>query len=150
MISHTVEYALRAIVAIAHAGRLPCASQQIAHTTRVPAPYLSKVLLNLVRAGLVRSQRGPHGGFTLAVPADKLTIWDVVEAVEPIPRIRECPLGIESHLSLCPLHRRLDSALGSVESALRGTTIGQLLAESAGGVPLCELNGQPLDAGEPK
>ncbi|MCA9218255.1 MAG: Rrf2 family transcriptional regulator, partial [Planctomycetales bacterium] len=94
MISQTVEYALRAIVTIAQYDGVPCTAQQIADITHVPAAYLSKMLQGMARSGLVDSKRGLHGGFVLKKAPSELTIWDVVEAVDPFKRIRECPLGI--------------------------------------------------------
>ena len=139
MISQTVEYALRAIVTIAQQDGEPVTSQQISKITQVPAPYLSKLMQGLVRAKLVTSKRGLHGGFVLTkAPAD-LCVWEVVEAVEPFKRIRECPLGIGSHGgTLCPLHRRLDNAMAMVEESFRDTTVAELLAQPGGVTPLCE------------
>ena len=75
---------------------------------------------------------------TLAKPAEKITILQVVNAVEPIQRIRTCPLGLAAHgVRLCPLHRRLDNALASVEAAFEHTTLAEILAEPTGSVPLC-------------
>jgi Rrf2 family protein len=86
----------------------------------------------------VQSQRGLHGGFTLGRDSKTLTIWDVVEAVEPIQRIRHCPLGLESHrLRLCPLHKRLDDALASIEKVFRDTTIAEVIEEPTTSRPLC-------------
>jgi Rrf2 family protein len=141
MISQTAEYALRAIVFLASQGGEARTVQQIAAATKVPAGYLSKVMQGLQRAGLVHSQRGLHGGFTLRVAADRLTVYDVVQAVDPIRRIERCPLGLKGHVNLCPLHRRLDHAIGLVEEALRASTIAELLAEpnprKGIPVPLC-------------
>lgn len=139
MISQTVEYALRAVITIAqHAGR-PCTVQQIATIAKIPAPYLSKLMRGLVRVRLVHSQRGIHGGFILAKATEELTIWDIVDAVEPIQRIRSCPLGIQSHaLTLCPLHRRLDAAMASVEEQFRNTTVADILTDPLGTNPLCQ------------
>ena len=140
MISQTVEYALRAIVTIAqHAGQ-PCTSQKISEITQVPAPYLSKVMQGLVRADLVVSKRGLHGGFVLTKSALELTIWEVIDAVDPFKRIHECPLGIESHDgTLCPLHQRLDNAMASVEKSFRSTSVAELLAQPGKVTPLCEV-----------
>ncbi|TWU21777.1 RrF2 family transcriptional regulator [Bythopirellula polymerisocia] len=139
MISQTVEYALRAIVTIAQHDGLPCTAQQISKITQVPAPYLSKLMQGLVRTGLVSSQRGPHGGFILTRKPNELTVWEVVDAVEPFQRILECPLGIKSHGSkLCQLHRRLDQAMAMVEEQFRDTTIADVLAEPGSVTPLCE------------
>ena len=142
MISQTAEYALRAIVYLADQADAPQTTQQIAKVTRVPAGYLAKVMQGLSRAGLVRAQRGLHGGFTLAVPPEELTVLDVVQAVDPLRRITHCPLGIPGHQSLCPLHRGLDNAVAMVEKALGASTIAELLAEPKRGKapkPLCSI-----------
>ncbi|HUY31937.1 MAG TPA: Rrf2 family transcriptional regulator [Pirellulales bacterium] len=143
MFSQTAEYALRAIVYLADQGDSPRTTRQIAEVTHVPPGYLAKVMQSLSRAGLVSSQRGLHGGFVLARPPQKLTVLDVIQAVDPLRRIETCPLGLEGHLSLCPLHRRLDSAVAMVEKALRESTIAELLAEPAKDKniprPLCSM-----------
>ncbi len=139
MISQTVEYALRAIVTIAQHEGHPCTARQISEITQVPAPYLSKLMQGLVRANIVRSQRGLGGGFVLIQEPQELAIWNVVDAVEPFPRIHECPLGIKSHGStLCPLHRKLDDAMAMVEEQFRNTTIADVLAEPGAVTPLCQ------------
>jgi len=139
MISQTLEYALRAVVTIAQHEGHSCTASQISEITRVPAPYLSKLMQRLVRTGVVYSQRGLHGGFVLAQQPNELTIWNVVDAVEPFKRITECPLGISSHDStLCPLHRRLDRAMEMVEEMFRSTTIADVLAEPGAVTPLCQ------------
>jgi Rrf2 family nitric oxide-sensitive transcriptional repressor len=142
MFSQTVEYALRAIVYLASRPDSAQTTPQIALVTKVPADYLSKVLQGLAAAGLVRGRRGRDGGFNLAIPADRLTVYDVIEAVDPIGRIKSCPLGLKGHINLCPLHRRLDAAMAMMEAALRESTIAELLIEpnSRKGIPipLCE------------
>ncbi len=129
MFSQTAEYALRAVVYLASQHDEPRTVQQIAEVTCVPAGYLSKVLQGLSRSDLVHSQRGLHGGFVLAVPASILTVCDIIQAVDPIRRIKGCPLGLKGHVNLCPLHRRLDNAVATVEQALKESTIAELLIE---------------------
>jgi Rrf2 family nitric oxide-sensitive transcriptional repressor len=140
MFSQTVEYALRAVVHLADKSPEPRTTDQIAEATLVPKAYLSKVIQGLARAGIVVSKRGIGGGVALAHPPDELTILDVVNAVEPIARIRHCPLGLKTHgVRLCPLHKRMDNALASVEAAFRETTLAEILAEPTNSRPLCEL-----------
>ncbi|MBS2005023.1 MAG: Rrf2 family transcriptional regulator [Candidatus Obscuribacterales bacterium] len=139
MISQTAEYALRAVVLLAMHPESSFTTQQIAQSTKVPFAYLSKVLQALVRANLMRSQRGLGGGFTLAQPASAITILSVINAVDPIARITTCPLGLEEHgLNLCALHKRLDDATAMVEKVFADTTIGDLLLRPTSSVPLCE------------
>jgi DNA-binding IscR family transcriptional regulator len=77
---------------------------------------------------------------TLTKTPRELTILEVVNAVEPIQRIRTCPLGIPMHgARLCPLHRRVDYALALVEKAFGETTLAEVLADPSRSVPLCEF-----------
>lgn len=145
MFSQTTEYSLRVMVLLARLNGRPATTRQIAAATRVPEGYLSKILQNLSRAGLVRSQRGLHGGSVLA--RDGLTIYDVVAATGPLPRITTCPLDLPSHgKKLCALHRRLDDAMAMVEQVLRSATLEELVGEVSGNSPLGELGDSVADA----
>jgi len=140
MISQTVEYALRVVVHLAEHAPSARTTEQLAEATLVPKAYLSKVIQGLARQGVVRSQRGVGGGVSLVKSPDELSILEVVNAVEPIQRIRTCPLGITSHgVRLCPLHRRLDNALAGVEEAFGSTTLAEVLSEPTASSPLCKV-----------
>ena len=148
MFSQTVEYALRAVVYLAYESPEPRTTVQIADATKVPRNYLSKILQWLAREGIVSTQRGVGGGVTLAKTPAELTILDVVRAVEPrsVQRTTTCPLGLKAHgARLCPLHKRLDDAVATVEAAFGGTTLAEILAEPSDSVPLCDTEqGQKL------
>ena len=144
MISQTAEYALRAVVYLADQTGAPRTTTQIAATTMVPAGYLAKVMQSLGRAGLVKSQRGLNGGFTLAHDPQALTVLAVINAVDPIQRYPECPLGIPSHgRRLCPLHHRLDQAAAMVEEAFGDTKVAELLSVPRDRRPLCRFPSLP-------
>jgi len=150
MLTQTVEYALRAVVCLANHAPEPQTNEALADVTQVPAPYLAKIMHGLNRAGLVQSQRGRNGGFTLTRNPDEIPLLDVVNAVEPLKRFHECPLGIKSHGShLCPLHRRLDGVLAAAEEAFRATLVSDVLAETGGSIPLCRDESQKLVALSP-
>jgi Rrf2 family protein len=139
MITQTAEYALRAIVYLADQDD-PRTTAQIADATRVPAGYLAKVMQGLNRAGLVKSQRGLNGGFTLAHDPHELSILSVVNAVDPVQRFAECPLGIPSHgRRLCPLHFRLDQAAAMVEKVFSDATVAELLTAPRERKPVCRF-----------
>jgi Rrf2 family protein len=139
MFSQTVEYALRAVVHLAYEAPDARTTAQIAEATKVPKDYLSKILQGLAKRGIVTTQRGVGGGVSLAKTPEEVTILDVVNAVEPIERITTCPLGLKTHgVRLCPLHKRLDAAMATVEAAFRNTTLAEVLAEPSASVPLCE------------
>ena len=113
---------------------------ELAKITKVPAPYLSKVLQHLRDHQLVLSQRGVGGGIRLARPAAEITILDVASAVEPVKRIDTCPLGLPGHGNqLCPLHRRMDDALQQIEETFANSTLAEVIQEGKGINPLCPV-----------
>jgi Rrf2 family transcriptional regulator, nitric oxide-sensitive transcriptional repressor len=139
MFSNTVEYALRAIVYLAYEAPAARTTAQVSAATKIPKDYLAKILQGLAKKKIVTTQRGVGGGVSLTRTPDELTILDVVNAVEPIARIESCPLGLAAHgVRLCPLHKRMDAAMATVEKAFRDTTLAQILAEPSDSVPLCD------------
>lgn len=138
MVSLTGEYALRAMVCLAQSPSEPLTVGKVAQTVKVSPGYLSKVMQQLAKAGLVRSRRGLNGGFTLGRPSDQITLLSVINAVDPFQRILRCPLGITDHgPNLCPLHRQLDDAVRRTEEAFANVTIADVLHEGGSVVPLC-------------
>ena len=131
MFSQTAEYALRATSLLAERYPSPLKTSQIAEATRIPRPYLVKVLQALTRGGVVATRRGVGGGVSLARDIAELTILDVINAVDPIQRIAKCPIGLAAHgVELCPMHSQLDTAMASIEAIFRATTLADMLAES--------------------
>jgi Rrf2 family transcriptional regulator, nitric oxide-sensitive transcriptional repressor len=139
MLSKTAEYALRAAVWLAQSPETPASADHLAEVTHVPRRYLHKVVQDLVRAGLVRSQPGPGGGYSLARLPKNISILDIVNAVAPLERIRHCPLGLPSHTKLCPLHTELDRVYAHAEEALGRVTLAKLVRSSSSIIPLCEI-----------
>lgn len=138
MISKTAEYALRATACMGSQPNHPVSANALAEQTKVPRRYLTRVLQDLCAAGMVRSRPGPHGGYELIRLPSKVTILDVVNTVDPIQRIKKCPLGLKTHTKLCPLHAELDCAYAATEKAFAGVTIQDLVNSASPIVPLCE------------
>src|SRR5512141_2257051 len=84
-LSSTAQQALHAVLCIAQAdGDAPVRVDDIARVMGCPRNYLSKTLHLLTRAGVLRSERGPKGGFRLASPPDRITLARVVAPFEPV------------------------------------------------------------------
>lgn len=135
MISKTEEYALRAVVALATQFRgAPVSTHELARSTGVPANYLSKILHQLGRAGVVTSSRGRHGGFQLARPADEISLASVVEPFGPAPGRERCVLGRPecSDVSPCGAHSRWRHVKGHMLRFLADTTVDDVVGR---GVP---------------
>lgn len=144
MISQTSEYALRASVFLAALpAEQPASAQEIAGATQVPVGYLQKVLRAMSRRGLLTAHRGTGGGFALARAASAISVLDVLRAADaPVQRIEKCPLGIEGHTKLCPLHRLLDEQMARTEQTFAATTLADLLDGKGGVRSFCDAEGR--------
>lgn len=130
MLSSTAEYALRAVLHIAAAEPgAPHKLEQIATALDVPRNYLSKTLHQLARAGVLRSERGPNGGFRLAVPAEQLTLDRVVEPFGAMKLARRCLLGQGecSDRTPCSVHAQWKLVAEPMRAFFRDTTVAALL-----------------------
>lgn len=83
MLSQKTRYALRALLFLAEEGdSLPVRLARIATSQSVPSKYLELIMLELKKAGLVTSVRGPKGGYSLALPASAISFGQIVRAME--------------------------------------------------------------------
>jgi Rrf2 family protein len=133
-ISGTSQYAIRAVVYVATNGAdTPVQVGPIATALDVPQNYLSKTLHRLVRAGVLRSVRGPRGGFQLAVPAERLTLARVVGQFDEVGQ-RQCLLGRPqcSDRNACAAHARWVSVSEALQTFFANTTVADLLADPSG------------------
>jgi DNA-binding IscR family transcriptional regulator len=81
-----------------------------------------------------------NGGFTLTRDPTQLSMLDIISAVDPIRRFRECPLGLPSHNEdLCPLHKHLEEAASMLERKFGETMVSQLLDVPSEHKPLCRF-----------
>ncbi|MFC5818005.1 RrF2 family transcriptional regulator [Nonomuraea harbinensis] len=82
-ISARTQYALAAMVALAEAGG-PVHAERVADSQEIPRRFCDNILLQLRRAGLLHSQRGPDGGYWLARPAAEISLADVIRVTEGV------------------------------------------------------------------
>jgi Rrf2 family protein len=89
-ISAKVDYAVRAMCELAaHRADVPLKAEQIASAQEIPLSFLENILVDLRRAGFVRSLRGQVGGYRMAKAASEITIADIIRAVEgPLADVR--------------------------------------------------------------
>ncbi len=129
MLSQTAEYALRAVLYLAEQphGR-PVRVEEIGDALDIPANYLSKTLAALVRAGVLGSMRGPHGGFRMGVAPEDLPLMRVVAPFDDIGSRRHCLLGNPecSDHAACSAHRAWKETSARVEQFFRSTTVADI------------------------
>lgn len=123
------QYALRAMVRI---GSLKAGETitgvELAESTGVPPHYLSKLLRKLVEGGLLRSQRGPQGGFCLARPARSIRFADILDAVGSEFEGNRCAFGWGkcNPRAPCPLHPAFMKLNSLVEAWRDETTLADV------------------------
>jgi Rrf2 family protein len=90
-ISRKIEYGTRAMLYLASLpDGMTTSFREIARKMDIPEEFLAKILKTLVKAKLVRSTRGSHGGYSLARPASQITFLEVIEAVEGQVKVNLC------------------------------------------------------------
>jgi Rrf2 family protein len=91
-VSAKADYAVRAALELAAVSDDPVKGERIAEAQEIPLKFLENILIELRKADLVRTQRGPEGGYWLARPANTIALGDVIRAVEgPLASVRGAP-----------------------------------------------------------
>ncbi|MCB9385073.1 MAG: Rrf2 family transcriptional regulator [Bryobacterales bacterium] len=119
LFSRSVDYAIQALGRLAEASDgEQVMARVIAEEEQLPAFFLAKTLQNLARHGLLKSTKGPTGGFSLSKPADKIRILDVVEALDGLDHLQTGQDGL-------PNFKQLRS---TIMGYLKNTTIADVAA----------------------
>jgi Rrf2 family protein len=144
-ISGTTQYAIRAVLFVAEQGaQAPVRVDAIAEALSVPRNYLSKTLHALARAGVLRSGRGPRGGFQLAADPDALSLATVAAPFDDLAS-RKCLLGRPAcgWKSPCAAHPRWEEVSTALRAFFEETTIADLLGEIAQRPAMAPANDRP-------
>ena len=130
MISQTPRYALHILGHLAGTGDHLVPGDEIAKATGVPSNYLSKILSQLRKSGLVEARKGWGGGFRLREGAGERPIRDVVAAIDGIDSTErsDCAFGLPACDASrpCPLHPSWEKIRDAYEEMLRSTRIADL------------------------
>jgi Rrf2 family protein len=127
-ISRSTGYALLAVGYIAqHKNKKIILSQDISKKYDIPLEYLLKILQHLVRANVLNSKRGPHGGYSLAKPPNKITVLQIVEAVDG-PLVSHLSLAEQIHKSKFGVRtdKVFEKAIAQVRTVFRQTKLSSL------------------------
>jgi Rrf2 family protein len=107
--------------------RSTCA--QLADVCDVPRSFAHKILKKMVDAGLVASQTGPSGGFSLCRDPERIPLGDVVNAVQGSVSVNRCMLDVDAcaRVQTCQLSPQLRGLQDTIDSFLRRTTLHDIL-----------------------
>jgi Rrf2 family protein len=132
LFSRECEYALQAILYLAlqpEDGMVPI--RALTRKLCIPYHFLAKILQRLTKKGLLRSLKGPTGGFALARPAGQITLYQVIEAVDGDGFLNTCVLGFAecSGRNPCAVHEQWGAMRTSIHSMLASKSIAQMARE---------------------
>jgi Rrf2 family nitric oxide-sensitive transcriptional repressor len=129
MLTKTADYALRALIYLAHDPEDGYhQTRDLAGLLNIPHNYLGKILQQLGHKGIVESQRGMNGGFRLCRLPDQIRLFDVLHALDAVPEDPQCPLLTGGRQrELCLLHRRFASMTAAYVRFLKDTTLQDIL-----------------------
>ena len=137
-ISRKIEYGTRAMAFMASLpDGMTTSFREIARKMAIPEEFLAKILKTLVKAQLVRSTRGAHGGYNLGRPPSQISFLDVIEAVEGPVGVNHCTDQDKSQLGCsfsgsCTLHHVWAEGQARMLEVYRATTLDKLAMRSLG------------------
>jgi Rrf2 family protein len=137
MLSATCKYGIRAVIFIASRPdpKINTGLKQISEELRIPRPYLAKILQTLSRKKILHSSKGPHGGFYLLVPAGKLTLMNIIEAIDGGDFFDSCYVTGEKcsfdqpDKGVCILHDELRKEKDNLAKFFSSKTIEELVSQ---------------------
>ena len=140
MLSATCKYGIRAVIFIAMKPdqKSNTGLKEIAEELKIPQPYLAKILQILARKKILNSAKGPHGGFFLKIPAGRLTLMDIIDAIDGRNFFDSCYVTGERcnfdkpDDGRCLLHNDLRREKERLEKFFSSKTIEKLVRQMTG------------------
>ena len=137
MLSATCKYGIRAVIFIASKPeqKMHTGLREISEKLKIPQPYLAKILQILSKKKILHSSKGPHGGFTLMVPASVLSLMDIIDAIDGRDFFDSCYITGEKcnfdepDRGVCILHNDLRKEKVRLEKFFSSKTIEACAAQ---------------------
>ena len=129
-VSAKADYALRGVLEIAAARNPPVKRDEIAEAQRIPVKFLETILGELKHAGIIASQRGAEGGYSLAKDAAQVTVADVIRVIDgPLAHIRDTrPESLDYGGVAAPLKDVFIALRAHMREVLESVTLADLVA----------------------
>ena len=145
-LTRAADYAVRVMIHLAsQPAQTRVSRTELAAAAECPEQFLSKVLQNLARAGLIVSHRGNTGGFELPATGEPITLLQVVEAIEGPIHLNVCLTSDSActRQDWCPAHPIWEDAQDALTNVLRRVTIQDLASNESGVVTIDKRDLRP-------
>ncbi|MBA2763236.1 MAG: Rrf2 family transcriptional regulator [Thermoleophilaceae bacterium] len=131
-LSAKADYAVRAAIELAGAEEGPVKGEVVATAQDIPLKFLENILLDMKQAGLIRSRRGPVGGYWLAKPGAEIMVADVIRAVEgPLATVRgDRPEELDYHGASGPLQDVWVALRANIRAVLEEVSLADIVDKS--------------------
>ncbi|MGQ1785576.1 MULTISPECIES: RrF2 family transcriptional regulator [unclassified Saccharicrinis] len=134
MLSNTCKYAVRSVIYLAlnQEDGKKIGIKQISKDLDIPTPFLGKILQTLAKQKMLLSNKGPHGGFSLALEAKEITLLDIVTIIDGLDVFENCLIGMNTCKSAhennrpCPVHDQFCEARSQMYQLFKNETIGDI------------------------
>ena len=130
LFSRPCEYALQAVsyLALQPAGK-KTSIKELTQRLKIPYHFLAKILQNLTYKKILVSQKGPSGGFALALPPERITLYHIVEAIDGSEYSRKCVMGFPkcSSKNPCAVHYPWASIREGITSMLATKSVAEMV-----------------------
>jgi Rrf2 family protein len=128
MFSKSCEYAIKAVICISQktGDGKRIGVKDVAENIDAPVPFIAKILQELSRKNVIKSMKGPNGGFFLDKKDLKTSLSDIVKAIDGDKIYNECVLGLKacSQKNPCPVHNEYKEIKKNLIAMLEKNTIG--------------------------
>ena len=137
MLSNSCQYAIRAILYLAYnsSNSKKIGSKIIADKINIPAPFLAKIFQKLSKEKIIRSSKGPHGGFYLTEKELSKSLFDVVKCIDGLSLFENCFLGLPkcSDENPCAIHNIVSPCKKHLRQELSDRSISEIAEETKNG-----------------
>lgn len=129
-VSAKADYAIRAAAELASSDGDPVKGEQLAEAQDIPLQFLEQILLEMKKAGIVRTRRGARGGYWLAKPASEVNLAEIIRAVEgPIANVQSAPPeSITYRGNAASLQEVWIAVRASLRQVLESVTLDQIVS----------------------
>ena len=137
LITRNTDYAMRALCYIAKEGKIAVSVAEMVAALKIPRPFLRKILQTLSREGLLKSTKGQGGGFSLAQPAEKILLTDLIRIFQRTIQLNECVFKKKlcPNRATCVLKKEIDAIEGDVLDRLRRISLASLSQSANAAIP---------------